>query len=68
MIYREYKNNRKDKKSILLVIMLVFVAILGVVAVRQHKVIGMLEYATQNNCTWHANGTFYGDNRDYVCK
>ena len=68
MIYREYKNNIKDKKGILIVIMLALIAILGVAAIRQHKVIGMQEYATQNNCTWYSNGTFYGDNRDFICK
>lgn len=25
-------------------------------------------YAIANNCTWQHQGTYYGDNRDYICK
>lgn len=25
-------------------------------------------YAQANNCTWHATGTAYGDDRDWICK
>lgn len=25
-------------------------------------------YAKVHNCTWHYTGTFYGDNRDSICK
>lgn len=25
-------------------------------------------YAKENNCTWYATGTWYGDDRDFICK
>ena len=25
-------------------------------------------YAEANNCTWYATGTWYGDDRDFICK
>lgn len=51
---------------IALLIILVLVA-LGVI--RELKTQNnMIQYATTNNCTWSWQGTYYGDDRDYICK
>lgn len=45
------------------------VALVAVVyAINTHRAAQLASYATTNNCTWHYNGTAYGDNRDYTCK
>lgn len=39
-----------------------------VYAINTHRAAQLASYAATNNCTWHYNGTAYGDNRDYTCK
>lgn len=57
------QNNR------LVTIISLIVALVAVVyAINTHRAAQLASYAATNNCTWHYNGTAYGDNRDYICK
>lgn len=57
------QNNR------LVTIISLAVALVAVVcAINTHRAAQLASYAAANNCTWHYNGTAYGDNRDYTCK
>ena len=53
----------------LVAIIFIIIAVLGIVIIggrREAK--QMASYAKEHNCTWQATGTWYGDNRDFVCK
>ena len=49
-------------------ISLVVAMVAVVYAINTHRAAQLASYAATNNCTWHYNGTAYGDNRDYTCK
>ena len=58
-----HQNNR------LVTIISLAIAFMAVVyAINTHRAAQLASYAAANNCTWHYNGTAYGDNRDYTCK
>ena len=38
------------------------------IKIEDNREASRLAYAKANNCTWHYTGTFYGDDRDSVCK
>lgn len=69
---RHQKQTRKQqlKNNWKVVIMLVIA--LGMVAlgmmVEDRREANRQTYAKTHNCTWHYTGTFYGDNRDSICK
>ncbi len=57
----------KTKNVIIAVLSVVVVLLLGVL-VNLKRANDLAEYARANNCTWYATGSYYGDDRDYVCK
>lgn len=61
---QQLKNNWKV--VIMLVIALGMVA-LGMM-VEDRREANRQAYAKTHNCTWHYTGTFYGNNRDSICK
>ena len=68
---RNYKTQKPSKTNASLTINVVcaIVAVFAVVyAIGVHRDSQMTVYAAQNNCEWVYQGTWYGDNRDYICK
>lgn len=67
-MHRPTKQTQPKNDSILTTacIAIAFVAVMF--GMGQYEDAQMARYAQQNNCTWHATGSFYGDSRDYVCK
>ena len=64
---KNYKN-QTDTENIIFGIITATVVILiafGIGQIRQHN---RDEYARRNNCKWYATGSFYGDDRDFICK
>lgn len=45
----------------------VIVILLGVIFGLK-RTLRMQSYAAANNCTWVWQGSYYGDDRDYICK
>lgn len=45
----------------------VMLIMLGVI-IGLKRTLRMTNYAMANDCTWHYQGTAYGDDRDYICK
>ena len=62
---KNIKNNLKTIAT-LTISVIAFIALIS--AYNAHKEAQMNAYAERNNCTWYATGTFYGDNRDFICK
>lgn len=54
----------RKKLTYIAITILVFAVAFLIGTIREMK---MEAYAKDNNCTWQATGTFYGDNRDLVC-
>lgn len=61
------KQTPQNNNSILIISMIA-AAIAIAFAIGEHRRANMVQYAANNNCSWHYNGTAYGDNRDYTCK
>lgn len=57
----------KTKDIVIVVLTAIIVLLLG-------GIIGLKRsydreiYAITHNCEWHATGTMYGDDRDFICK
>lgn len=68
---RHYTKQTQPKNNISLTISIVC-AIVAVFAVSfgigEHRNAQMTAYAAQNDCEWVYQGTWYGDDRDYICK
>ena len=63
---RKNKNSKTESRIILAILLVVLFAIAGIIGqIRQHS---RDEYARRNNCEWRATGSFYGDDRDFICK
>lgn len=63
------KTNKSERNNSILTTACIVIAFAAVMfGIGQHEDAQMARYAQQNNCTWYATGTFYGDSRDYVCK
>lgn len=64
-----YQKQTQPKNNSIFTTACIVVAFAAVMfGIGQHEDAQMARYAQQNNCTWYATGTFYGDSRDYVCK
>lgn len=60
---------KTSNRSLTINIILALVAVFSVAyAIGEHRTANMVAYAAQNDCEWVYQGTWYGDNRDYVCK
>lgn len=47
------------------------VLMLGLIAlgiIEDRRRVNYEAYAKANNCVWHATGTWYGDDRDFICR
>ena len=61
---QQLKNNWK-----VLVVLVVALGMIALgIAVEGHREANRQAYAKSHNCTWQYTGTFYGDDRDSVCK
>lgn len=58
---------KNQPNTITLIICIIITALAVAYAIGQREHANMVQYAAANNCTWHATGTMYGDDRDYVC-
>lgn len=68
-MYRPTKQTQQNNSNSILTIVCIVIAFAAVMfGLGQREDAQMARYAQQNNCTWHATGSFYGDQRDYVCK
>ena len=54
-------------KDIFVGIVAILLLLAGIILVGNHRNARMERYAKVNNCTWQATGTWYGDNRDFIC-
>lgn len=67
---RRNKNTKKQNQAesrifgIIAISIILFIAF-GIGQIRQNS---RNEYALRNNCKWYATGSFYGDDRDFICK
>lgn len=59
---------KNQSNTIILTICIIITAFAIAFAIGERRNANMVQYATANNCEWHATGTMYGDNRDYICK
>lgn len=67
-MHRSTKQTQSKNDSILTTACMAIAFVAVMFGMGQYEDAQMARYAQQNNCTWHATGTFYGDSRDYVCK
>lgn len=66
---RHYQKQTQPKNNSILTIACIVITFAAVMfGIGQHEDAQMARYAQANNCTWYATGSFYGDQRDYVCK
>lgn len=66
---QHYKKQTQPKTTNFINFACIAIAFVAVMfGIGQHEDAQMARYAQSNNCTWHATGSFYGDQRDYVCK
>ena len=54
-------------KDIFVGLAAILLLLVGIILVSNRRNARMERYAKTNNCTWHATGTWYGDNRDFIC-
>lgn len=57
----------KTTKIVIAVVAGVIVLALGV-GLNLKRAFDLRDYAIANNCEWTWQGTWYGDDRDYICK
>lgn len=55
-------------KNYAIAILVITVVVLFGVIVNLKRTIALREYAIANHCEWIWQGTYYGDDRDYICK
>lgn len=67
-MHRQQKQTAQKDNSILIIACIVITFTAVMFGMGQHEDAQMARYAQANKCTWHATGSFYGDQRDYVCK
>lgn len=73
MYYRTYVESKEPLninriKNIAIVILALIVVLLLGVILNLKRANNLREYAIANNCEWIYQGTYYGDDRDYICK
>ena len=62
------KQQLKNNWKVLVMLLITFGLVALTVKIEDNREANRLAYAKANNCTWHYTGTFYGDDRDSVCK
>ena len=63
------RTNKTNKNRSIVVAILVAIGLVALtIKVEDSRTANRIAYAKANNCTWHYTGTFYGDDRDSVCK
>ena len=68
-MYRPAKQTQQNKRSLTINVVCIVVAALSLAfAIGEHRTAQMTAYAAQNDCEWVYQGTWYGDDRDYICK
>jgi len=69
MNYRTKQKPQETNSTLIIILTSITIALFALVyAQGQHAAANMAIYAEQNNCEWSATGTFYGDDRDFICK
>lgn len=64
----EVKETNMKIKNIAIVLLTVAVAGLLGVVISLKRAYDLREYSIANNCEWVYQNTYYGDDRDYICK
>ena len=67
-MYKSRTQTQQTNNRLVTIISIVIATVAVAYAVSAHRTVQMTNYAINNNCKWHYNGTAYGDNRDYTCK
>ena len=63
------RTNKTNKNRSIAVAILVAIGLVALtIKIEDGRTANRIAYAKANNCTWHYTGTFYGDDRDSVCK
>lgn len=62
------KQQLKNSWKVLVMLLITFGLVALTIKIEDNREANRLAYAKANNCTWHYTGTFYGDDRDSVCK
>ena len=63
------RTNKTNKNRSIAVAILVAIGLVALtIKMEDSRTTNRIAYAKANNCTWHYTGTFYGDDRDSVCK
>lgn len=55
------------KNSVIVLLVMVVALLLGVI-INLKRAYNLREYSIANNCEWVYQNTYYGDDRDYICK
>lgn len=45
----------------------IIIVVAGLILAQIHENRRMERYAKANNCKWYATGSYYGDDRDFIC-
>ena len=63
------RTNKTNKNRSIAVAILVAIGLVALtIKIEDSRTANRIAYAKANNYTWHYTGTFYGDDRDSVCK
>ena len=63
------RTNKTNKNRSIVVAILVAIGLVALaIKIEDSRTANRISYAKANNCTWHYTGTFYGDDRDSICK
>lgn len=62
------KQKRSIIKNWLIAILAAAVVLLLGVVLNLKRAYDLREYSIANNCEWVYQNTYYGDDRDYICK
>lgn len=58
----------RRQTKILIAVLAVLAVIAGLVIVNYNRALDLRAYAEAHDCAWTWQGTWYGDDRDYICK
>lgn len=62
------KQQLKNNWEVVMMLVIAFGMVALGIMVEDRREANCQAYAKTHNCTWHYTGTFYGDNRDSICK
>ncbi len=60
--------NKNTIKNIIIIVLSIVILITLAGLINLKRAFSLREYAIANDCEWTWQGTYYGDDRDYICK